>query len=264
MEAAMTDDAAKILVVVPTLGDRLDFLKETLESVNAQRADVALTLVVVSPSDAYEARRMADSFGAVLVEDPRAGISAAINRGIAAATTEAYCSWLGDDDCFRPGGLLTLRSILDGDARAAVAYGGCDYIDPKGRILWVSAAGRLARFILPWGPNLIPNPAAMIRLDALRKTGGFDETLKLSMDLDMFLSLRRHGRLRSTRRVVAAFRWHPDSLTVANRTASSREAEAVRVRHLPGWLRPLAPVWHAPVRWASSIAASRVSARARE
>lgn len=258
----MATDAGRVLVVVPTLGDRLSFLRETLESVDEQRRDVELTLVVVSPPNATEARELATSFGAVLVDDPRAGISAAINRGIQSADGERFYAWLGDDDCFRPGGLRALRDLLEEDPRAVVAYGGCDYIDPQGRTLWVSAAGRLAAQILPWGPNLIPNPAAMIRLEALRAVGGFDEGLKLAMDLDMFLALRRRGRLRATKRVVAAFRWHPDSLTVANRRASSREAEAVRSRYLPAWLRPFAPIWHAPVRWASAVAASRVSARA--
>ena len=40
----------------------------------------------------------------------------------------------------------------------------------------------------------------MIRLDALRAIGLFDTSLKYTMDLDAFLSLRAHGRFLSTRR----------------------------------------------------------------
>jgi len=53
----------------------------------------------------------------------------------------------------------------------------------------------------------------------------------------------------------ARFRWHPDSATVADRAASSREAMAVKRRHLPQWLRPLSGVWNYPVAWASAVAA---------
>ncbi|CDK01549.1 putative Glycosyl transferase family 2 [Microbacterium sp. C448] len=259
----MTDSSRAILVVLPTLGDRLEFLRQTLDSVQAQRESVELTLVVVSPPGAVAARELAAAYGAVFVDDPRQGISAAINRGLTARTHERYYAWIGDDDMFRVGGLALLRDLLEADPRAVVAYGGCDYVDPEDRTAWVSSAGRLATFLLPWGPDLIPNPAALIRLDALEAIGGFDESLRFAMDLDAFLSLRRHGSFTSTRTSVAAFRWHPDSLTVANRRASSRESEAVKRRHLPRILRPVSPLWDAPVRWASAYAASRVTARAR-
>ena len=118
-------------------------------------------------------------------------------------------------------------------------------------------------WLLPWGPDLIPHPGSIIRLDALRAIGLFDPSLKYAMDLDAFLSLRAHGRFLSTRTSVSAFRWHPDSLTVANREGSSREAREVKARHLPGWLRPVSPVWSIPVAWAAALAAGAVSRRAR-
>ena len=253
----------EVLVVLPTLGDRIDSLRETLASIEVQRAKVTLTLVVVAPPGAIEARELAASAGAVVVDDPRAGISAAINCGLAARTTECFYAWIGDDDLFRPGGLGTLRSILDSQPEAVLAFGGCDYIDPEGRTIAVSNAGALAVFLLPWGPDLIPHPGTMVRFDPLLAIGGFDTSLKFAMDLDAFLKLRKHGTFAWTRESVSAFRWHPDSLTVANRLASSTEAESVKRRHLPAPLRPLSPLWHYPIRWASSFAARRLNSVAR-
>lgn len=258
----MTESLGRILVVLPTLGERLDYLRETLDSVAAQRVWVDITLVVVSPPSAIAARKLATEYGAVLVDDPKAGIGAAINCGLKARSGEEYYAWVGDDDLFRDGGLGTLRRMLDSDRRAVVAYGACDYVDPQGRIAWVSQAGRLATFLLPWGPDLIPNPAALIRFDDLEAIGGFDEVLRYAMDLDAFLKLRRRGRFLATRTPVAAFRWHPESLTVANRRESSRESEAVKRSHLPAALRPISPLWDVPVRWASRMAAERVTAKA--
>ncbi|MEP6480437.1 MAG: glycosyltransferase [Rhodoglobus sp.] len=253
----------KVLVVLPTLGDRTDTLRETLVSVDAQRADVALTLVVVAPQTATAARALCKEFGAVIVDDPRAGISAAINLGLAARTDETYYAWVGDDDVFRKGGLATLMAMLEATPKAVLSFGGCDYIDPEGRTIAVSNAGRLATFLLAWGPDLIPHPGTMIRLDDLIAIGGFDTSLKYAMDLDAFLSLRRNGRFVFTRKSVSGFRWHPDSLTVANRLASSRESEMVKRRHLPAPLRPVSGLWQYPIRWASALAARLVSARAR-
>jgi glycosyltransferase involved in cell wall biosynthesis len=253
---------ADILVVLPTLGDRLETLGETLQAIDAQRADVDLTLVVVAPTAATAARALAKKHGAKLVDDPGTGISEAINCGLRARTTETFYAWMGDDDLFRPGGLGTLRGILMQRPDAVLAFGGCDYIDPHGRTLAVSNAGPLARFLLPWGPDLIPHPGTMVRLDALEKIGGFDTKLRYAMDLDAFLSLRKFGAFAYTRESVSAFRWHPDSLTVANRRNSSLESEAVKRSHLPAVIRPLSYLWSFPIRWASSVAARGVNARA--
>jgi glycosyltransferase involved in cell wall biosynthesis len=254
---------ARILVILPTLGDRLETLAETLQAVDAQRVDVDLTLVVIAPPAATAARQLAAEHGAVLIDDPKEGISAAINRGLAARTDEEFYAWIGDDDLFRPGGLLTLRLLLEADQKAVLSYGGCEYIDPTGKVLAFSNAGGLAKLLLAWGPDLIPHPGTMIRLDALEAIGGFDVGLKYAMDLDAFLKLRAHGTFVWTRAAVSAFRWHPDSLTVANRLNSSRESESVKTRHLPSFLRPFSPVWNYPIRWASSFAARSVSSRAR-
>lgn len=257
----MTDP--EVLVVLPTLGDRIDTLRETLASVAAQRADVALTLVVVAPEGAEAARELAASMGAVVVDDPKTGISAAINCGLDVRTVEKYYAWIGDDDLFRPGGLAKLRQLLEAKDDAVLAFGGCDYIDPAGRTITVSNAGPIARFLLPWGPDLIPHPGTMVRLDPLIAIGGFDASLKYAMDLDAFLSLRRHGTFAWTRASVSAFRWHPDSLTVANRRSSSLESEAVKRKHLPSLLRPISPLWQFPIRWASAFAARRLNSIAR-
>lgn len=253
----------RILVVLPTLGDRIETLRETLESVAVQRADVPLTLAVVVPEGASVARELAREYGAVVIDDPREGISEAINRGVGARTTEDFYAWVGDDDLFRAGGLARLMHLIESRDDAVVAFGGCDYIDPNGRTIAVSNAGALALVLLPWGPDLIPHPGSLIRLDALERIGGFDHGLRFAMDLDAFLSLRRLGRFVWTRSSVSAFRWHPDSLTVANRRASTTEAESVKRRHLPAWLRPISGLWHSPIRWAAAIAARRLNARAR-
>lgn len=255
--------AGRVLVILPTLGDRIDTLRETLRSIERQRDEVDLTLAVVAPPAAADARALAAEFGAVVVDDPKAGISEAINRGIAVRTDETYYAWIGDDDLFRDGGLRTLRDLIEASPTAAVAFGGCDYIDPEGRTIAVSNAGRLALCLLPWGPDLIPHPGSLIRLDDLEAIGMFDPALRFAMDLDAFLKLRSRGPFVWTRRSVSAFRWHPDSLTVSDRSSSSREAESVKRRHTPLAIRWLSPLWHLPIRWASAVAARRLNERAR-
>jgi GT2 family glycosyltransferase len=216
----------------------------------------------VVPTDASEARRIAAAHGAVIVDDPRRGLSAAVNAAVAVADGESYFAWIGDDDELRPQGLKTLAALLEADPRAVVAYGGCEYMDDKNDVFAVSRAGRWATWLLRWGPDLIPQPASLTRLQHMRAVGPYDESLRFVMDLDMFLRLRRRGRFVSTRRTVAVYRWHAEALTVANRDSSIAEAEAVKRRHLPRPLRPLAPGWEWPVRWAVGLVSRRLSSRA--
>lgn len=49
--------SGKVLVVLPTLGDRLDLLAITLKTIEAQRATVDLTLAVAIPPKATEPKR---------------------------------------------------------------------------------------------------------------------------------------------------------------------------------------------------------------
>lgn len=258
----MASDTKRILVVLPTLGDRLDTLQETLETIEEQRKTSSLRLIVVAPASANAARELAVKYGAEVVDDPKTGISEAINCGIRVRKGEEFYAWMGDDDLFRPQGLDKLQNLLDKNPSAVVAYGGCDYIDPSGKVLAQSAAGKFAQILLPWGPDLIPHPGSMIRLDALERIGMFDQSLKYAMDLDAFLKLKKLGKFVFTREIVSAFRWHPDSLTVSNRRNSSLESEAVKAKHLPAVLRPIRFIWQYPIRWASSLAANFVSSRA--
>lgn len=257
----MPIETADVLVVLPTLGDRLDTLERALASAQSPVQDVTTRILVVVPKTKRKARALAKRYGAEIVDDPGRGMSAAINAGLERRAREPHYIWLGDDDYYQPGGLSKLNRLLLSHSEAVVAYGACDYVDDSGTLLWTSRASFIARWLIGFGPNLIPHPAAMIRLDELDSVGGYDEELSLVMDLDVFLKLKRVGRFIHTTEVVSAFGWHSESLTVQDRAKSGREARMVKRRHLPRLLRPIEPLWEYPVSWASHAAARALNAR---
>jgi GT2 family glycosyltransferase len=254
--------AASVLIVIPTLGQRLDFLRQTLESVATQ--EVAADIVVVTPVKAVEARALAEGFGATIVDDP-GSLPSAVNVGVAAARDHhEFVNWIGDDDLLTPGSLLATATALQVDRRRVLAYGACSYIDDEGRLLWISQAGRWAQRILAWGPDLIPQPGMLVRRSAWGAVGGVDDTLKFAFDLDLLLKLRSQGTFIDVGIVVSSFRWHPESLTVSDRTASLDESEAVKRRHLSARARKVSWLWEKPVRGATRVAAWEVTRRARK
>ena len=249
-----------VLLVVPTLGNRINHLHECLQSVAAQ--DPRPHVVVVGPNTTA-VPAIAREYGAKWLADPGSQ-TRAINAGIASAPGSIrYVNWLGDDDLLEPGAIAVTQSALEANPGATVAYGACRYIDESGKQLWVSKAGPWASRILAWGPDLIPQPGMLVRLDAWRHVGGVDESYRFAFDLDLLLKLKRIGPLVDVGTVVSSFRWHADSLTVGDRDTNIAESERAKRNALSPSMRSLAWLWERPVRSATRVAAWEVNRRAR-
>jgi GT2 family glycosyltransferase len=252
--------ATEVLIVIPTLGQRVDYLRQTLESIRSQQVEVDIT--VVTPTSATVARALAQEFRAKVVDDP-GSLPAAINLGVTeAAAQHRYVNWLGDDDLLTENSLQVSIAALTVQPNCVLSYGSCRYIDDTGAELWVSKAGKWADRILTWGPDLIPQPGMLVRKDAWESVGGLDVTLSHAFDLDLLLKLRALGSFTAVDSVVSCFRWHPDSLTVSDRSKSLNESEAIKRRYLTARQNRFKWLWEQPVRVATRIAAQRLNKRA--
>ena len=252
---------ARVLIVIPTLGSRLDYLDRSLASIRAQSVPVDVT--IVAPLDNSEIPTLASRWDARLMADP-GSLAAAINLGVSSAQPHhEFVNWLGDDDSLEPETLHLTLHALDTHPACVVAYGACRYVDGSDRELWVSKAGSWAPRILKWGPDLIPQPGMLVRRDAWQRVGGLDEAMRFAFDLDLLLKLQRLGPFIDVGAVVSQFRWHEDSLTVGDRSTSLHESEIARRRSLGPIARRLAWTWEPPVRLATRLAAREVSRRAR-
>jgi GT2 family glycosyltransferase len=101
-------------------------------------------------------------------------------------------------------------------------------VDADGHVLFLQGVGRLASMILPLGPDLVPQPGSVIRKSSFEKIGYLDEKFGLAFDYDMFLKLRKVGRLSFVNATLANFTWHSDSLSVRQRQQSVDEARLAR------------------------------------
>jgi GT2 family glycosyltransferase len=233
-------------IVVPTLGKRLSYLVLALTSI---RSAGDCLIYVVSPQPKELEQRIDPRLYDKMLQDPRIGLSAAIDFGVRALPESVkYVNWLGDDDLLVPGAITVTRSVIEKDQRISYVYGRCQYIDELGNNLWLNKSGRWATLLMRCGPQLVPQPGALFRRDMYEEVGGLDPQLKWAFDLDLFIKLTRLGTASYVPRTISKFRWHNDSLSVSGRVNSVNEASAVRVAALPKPIRSVCFVWEKPLQ----------------
>ena len=248
-------------LTVPTMGTRPDYLRRCLISIRA--AGGALIHIVVPSSVDLASVIEPDLFDAV-IDDPGLGLAAAIDAGLHSfPESVVFVNWLGDDDELVPGSLHRTMSVLEDDSRIALVYGRCEYIDGVGKRLWVNKSGEYAKYLMRFGPQLIPQPGALFRRDAYEQIGGLDNRYRWAFDLDLLIRLSRVGKLYFLPTTLGRCRWHEGSLSVGGRQGSVREASEIRIAALPAAVRIFAPLWEKPLRWAIVRAGKRLTARSK-
>lgn len=250
----------RVLIVIPTLGNRPELLEKSISSIRDQ--SMTVDIAIVSPPSPFVSD-LANTRGITWIADPNNGLAAAINHGVNEAVQDhSFVSWLADDDLLTPLSLSLTTAALDSHPDAVLAYGPCRYIDARGTDLWINQAPSWVVPVLSWGPQLVPQPGMLVRSQAWREVNGLDETYSMAFDFDLLLRLKKLGRFIRVPQPVSCFRWHSDSLTVDDRTRNLHESERAKRAALSPKLRPWTWLWETPVRWATRIAVRNVERRA--
>jgi GT2 family glycosyltransferase len=186
--------APRVSVVVPCYNAER-FIGEALDSALAQ-AEVAVEVLVADDGSTDGTRTVLARYGErvrVLQQDHR-GPSAARNACLGVARGE-YVALLDADDRFRPGKLARQAALLDARPEIGLVYTGWHVIDEAGVPLerqgWSREEGDVRRRLLLG--NLAHPVAVMLRRRPVLDAGGFDETLQVNEDWDLFLRLALRG-----------------------------------------------------------------------
>ncbi|HSV68763.1 MAG TPA: glycosyltransferase [Methylibium sp.] len=215
------------------------FLQESLDSMAAQTlADFELVAVDDGSTDGSPAILAAQAERdprVVLVSQPNAGVSAALNAGLTRARGE-FIARMDADDAMHPERLARQVAFL----RAHPALGFCasalEMIDVHGRVFEIHAPGpcsdaELRALLARRAPLTFTHPSVMLRAAALQGMVGYRREFEPCEDMELFGRLILAGRPGLVmREPLLRYRVHGASISGSRVARQMREQEFVRAR----------------------------------
>ena len=145
-----------------------------------------------------------------VLDQENTGLPTALNNGIAKCRGK-YLARIDHDDFSMPDRLERQAAFLDEHPDVVAVGCWARMIDSDGRYLTTlkppSDNQTIQRQALA-GHTTMFHPAMMIRGDAVRKVGGYDERFTCTQDLDLLLRLGEVGELANMEAALIAYRLH--------------------------------------------------------
>jgi len=167
------------------------------------------------------------------------GQANAINKGLAHCTG-TFFNFINSDDYFAAG---TLSRVAEKLETCDLLIGKCiNFSDDGTQETWESGQMDFKALIRQQGG--FHQPATWLRLDYLRKAGGFDDLYQYCFDWDLIIRyLAMYPMVRKCENVLAYFRLHANSKTVSQQPGFQRDIASVLLK-LVGQIE--IPQLHAP------------------
>lgn len=189
----------------------------------------------------------------VLISEKDSGPASAINKGFGRATG-ALVGWLNADDWYYPGALRRVVEAFQRHPQKALGFGRCAIVDEDNMEIRRGIT-RFKECFFPFSSrftiqsiNYISQPAMFFRQSALQQAGSLREDLMAAWDYDLTLRLwQQGGGFRIPGTPLAAFRWHPGSISGRHFKRQFKEEFEVAAADAGRW-SPQA-LLHAGVRW---------------
>ncbi|HEY9850633.1 MAG TPA: glycosyltransferase [Leptolyngbyaceae cyanobacterium] len=206
-----------ISVVIPVYNGEKT-LKETIESVLTQTFQ-DFELIIINDGSTDNSLEIISGIKDERIKVfsyPNAGLSASRNRGIDLANGE-YISFIDADDLWTLDKLEAQLKTLQENPEAAVAYSWTDCIDESGKFLgkgsYFSFSGDVRANLLL--TNFIDSGSnVLIRMEALKKVGNFDESRQSCEDWDMWLRLAINYSFAAVSKPQILYRMSSSSMSV--------------------------------------------------
>ncbi|MFZ4288419.1 glycosyltransferase family 2 protein [Variovorax sp. HJSM1_2] len=232
----------RISVVIPCYNAER-YIAAAIESVLAQEWPDLQIVVVDDGSKDASAQIIQQRFPQVLlVQQPNQGVAAARNTGIAASNGE-WIAFLDADDLWLPGKLHRQWQSLESNAEAQMAYTAWQTWessdatptpaflsqlenDAHDAAKWQGASGWIYPQLLL--DCVVWTSTVLMQRTLLREIGGFNTTLRIGEDYDLWLRASRRTPIARVNAPTALYRQHPESIT---KSAPQKNYQGEVVQH---------------------------------
>lgn len=222
-----------VSVVIATY-NRANYLRETIDSVLSQRFQ-DFELIVVDDGSTDETREIVAPFGPRVrfIYQENRGPSAARNLGVRHARAE-WISFQDSDDLCAPNHLELLYGYARGYAERGMVFANGAYLEGpehnRETIIPAAKSCRLAergvRLEDLFDKSIVRLQAALISKACYDAVGGHDESLRISMDLDLSFRIFNRFPVAYFDEVVFFYRKHENN---TSRNQELRISENIRV-----------------------------------
>lgn len=217
-----------VSVVTPSFNQGA-FIEETIRSVQEQDYPRIEHIVVDGGSTDGTIDILRRHAHVCWISEPDRGQADAVNKGFAMAGGEIF-GWLNSDDLYLSGAINAGVELLL-ESGCGLVHGGWRRIDANGDVINdVPAVPFDLRQQLDYA-NLVAQPGSLFTREAFETVGGLDVSYRYAMDYELFLRIGARFEVRHVDRVLGAYRYHPDSKTVAESEGFVEETYRAARRH---------------------------------
>jgi glycosyltransferase involved in cell wall biosynthesis len=226
-----------ISVVMPVFNGQR-FLAQAVDSLLAQRfADFEIVAVDDGSTDDTPAilARYAEADPRVrVVRGEHSGISAALNRGIEAATHE-WIARMDADDVASPDRFTKQLAAAAAHPQVAVWGSYANHVDSTGRVLGLSRTGPTSvdefhKLRTAGEDCYVIHPTSMFRKDVFERVGGYDSRFNYCEDFELFDRMAEHGPVVAIPEPLLQYRIHATSVSMQRFFTMRKFASYVRAR----------------------------------
>lgn len=226
----------KISITTPSYNQG-QFLEETIRSVLSQNYPNLEYIIIDggSTDNSVDIIKKYEKHLTYWVSEKDNGQSDAINKGFAKGTGDVF-AWLNSDDLYLPDTLYKVGEYFR-------MHPDCNFLTGDGEIFdtvtnkreYYIKAKNYSFSDLLWfhQGKYLPQPSVFFSKETFRRSGGLDTGLYYTMDLDLWLKIRRESPLHYFPVCLSRLRRHADAKTQVDPQNSVEEVNKAIERYLP-------------------------------
>jgi glycosyltransferase involved in cell wall biosynthesis len=239
----------KVSICIPTY-NRKDYLKETLDSVFAQTyKDYEVVIVDDGSTDGTETMVKSAGYPLRYYWQENRGDAASRNKLLELARGE-FITFLDSDDLLMPDAVERMMKIMEAEGGDVIVYGPYLRIDENGnvygRCMRKLYSGYIASHLFQ--NILVHSCGSMLPQSVLQEAGGFDETLAVCSDYDLWLRLSLKYRFIALPEPTFKRRRHSGNLSKGSFANRKIELEVLEKFYYNGGGKEVIPKYRAMKR----------------